>query len=563
MVKPRCKSKSKRMSCSLKYRIRKNVANHNKKQKKQAKKNFKEGRVKQIKKDLGVPNSAPFKEEVLREAELQKQIAEEVRLRKREEQRNGIKTKTSLHTIKENALESQKIFELKETMMEKLSKCHNVSMLSSDTSKKAYYKEFRKVVETADVIIEVLDARDPLGCRCREVEKSILDSNATKKIVLLLNKIDLVPKKNVEAWIKYLSGEYPTVAFKAATQTQKDTLAQCKIPLKHLKNQIISNTTQCVGAGSLFKLISNYCKVRDQETPIVVGVVGYPNVGKRSVINSLRKAKSSGVGSTSFIKSMKDVVICKNIKVLDSPGIVMATGDGNNEASVVLRNCVKVEALTDSKPAVEEIINRCNNEQLMMKYNIESFSDVDQFLMLIAKRYGKLKKGGRPNINQAAKQVLNDWNSGKISYYTHPPQNKVVTNATKIATNVSPEFDWKLLDEDNKHVLANVMGNPSISHSVLLQQPVITNQLMETDLLFVEMENNLMDFEESTIDLGKMEGKTSSKNVTANEKLENSPKLKKGKEKKADKLGGDKLSAFETNNEMCTQPYNFDDNMDN
>merc|ERR1712183_577544 len=392
-----------------------------------------------------------------------------------------------------------------------LSKCHNVSMLSSDTSKKAYYKEFRKVVETADVIIEALAARDPLGCRCREVEKSILDSNATKKIVLLLNKIDLVPKKNVEAWIKYLSGEYPTVAFKAATQTQKDTLAQCKIPLKHLKNQIISNTTQCVGAGSLFKLISNYCEVRDQETPIDDGVVGYPNVGKRSVINSLRKAKASGVGSTSIIKSMKDVVICKNIKVLDSPGIVMATGDGNNEASVVLRNCVKVEALTDSKPAVEEIINRCNNEQLMMKYNIESFSDVDQFLMLIAKRYGKLKKGGRPNINQAA----------------------------------------------------NVMGNPSISHSVLLQQPVITNQLMETDLLFVEMENNLMDFEESTIDLGKMEGKTSSKNVTANEKLENSPKLKKGKEKKADKLGGDKLSAFETNNEMCTQPYNFDDNMDN
>ena len=50
------------------------VANHNKKQKKQAKKNSKEGRVKQIKKDLGVPNSAPFKEEVLGEAELQKQI---------------------------------------------------------------------------------------------------------------------------------------------------------------------------------------------------------------------------------------------------------------------------------------------------------------------------------------------------------------------------------------------------------------------------------------------------------------------------------------------------------
>ena len=44
-------------------------------------------------------------------------------------------------------------------------------------------------METADVVIEVLDARDPLGCRCKEVEKAILDSNANKKIILLLNKI--------------------------------------------------------------------------------------------------------------------------------------------------------------------------------------------------------------------------------------------------------------------------------------------------------------------------------------------------------------------------------------
>ena len=47
--------------------------------------------------------------------------------------------------------------------------------------------------------------------------------------------------------------------------------------------------------------------------------------------------------------------------------------------------------------------------QLMMMYNIGSFKNVDQFLMMIAKKYGKLKKGGRPNVNQAAKQILNDW----------------------------------------------------------------------------------------------------------------------------------------------------------
>lgn len=58
-----------------------------------------------------------------------------------------------------------------------------------DNSKKAYYKEFRKVLENADVILEVLDARDPLGTRTRSVERMVMDSGLDKKIILVLNKI--------------------------------------------------------------------------------------------------------------------------------------------------------------------------------------------------------------------------------------------------------------------------------------------------------------------------------------------------------------------------------------
>jgi nuclear GTP-binding protein len=58
-----------------------------------------------------------------------------------------------------------------------------------DNSRKAYYREFRKVIDQADVILEVLDARDPLGCRTKEVEELILNAGANKKIILILNKI--------------------------------------------------------------------------------------------------------------------------------------------------------------------------------------------------------------------------------------------------------------------------------------------------------------------------------------------------------------------------------------
>ena len=73
------------------------------------------------------------------------------------------------------------------------------------------------MVEVSDVIIQVLDARDPLACRSPEVERFVRRTNPDKRVVLLLNKIDLAPKENVQAWLKYFREEMPCVAFKCAT----------------------------------------------------------------------------------------------------------------------------------------------------------------------------------------------------------------------------------------------------------------------------------------------------------------------------------------------------------
>lgn len=62
-------------------------------------------------------------------------------------------------------------------------------MSLAERSRRAFYKEFVRVVEAADVILEVLDARDPLAYRCTEVEQFIRSADPNKKIVLLLNKI--------------------------------------------------------------------------------------------------------------------------------------------------------------------------------------------------------------------------------------------------------------------------------------------------------------------------------------------------------------------------------------
>ena len=65
-------------------------------------------------------------------------------------------------------------------------------------SRRAYYKELKKVIDASDVILQVLDARDPEGCRSQEIE--LTAQKAGKKVVQVLNKIDLVPPQNARAW---------------------------------------------------------------------------------------------------------------------------------------------------------------------------------------------------------------------------------------------------------------------------------------------------------------------------------------------------------------------------
>lgn len=57
------------------------------------------------------------------------------------------------------------------------------------TGKGKYYEGFKKVVDSSDVILQVLDARDPCSCRCLEVERYVRKVDANKRIILVLNKI--------------------------------------------------------------------------------------------------------------------------------------------------------------------------------------------------------------------------------------------------------------------------------------------------------------------------------------------------------------------------------------
>lgn len=130
---------------------------------------------------------------------------------------------------------------------------------------------------------------------CIQVEEAVRSAKENKRLVLVLNKADLIPRENLDQWLKYLRGSLPAVAFKSSTQSQARRLGRKKLGRK-TESMIQGNT--CFGAELLLSLLGNYCRNSDNvKTSIRVGVVGLPNVGKSSVINSLKRNKACNVGN--------------------------------------------------------------------------------------------------------------------------------------------------------------------------------------------------------------------------------------------------------------------------
>lgn len=343
------------------------------------------------------------------------------------------------------ATRRQSEFSAKEDLMKQQQEEDGVRTLHeqslSNSSRRAYYKEFKKVTEQSDVILEVLDARDPIGCRCPDIERTILSQNPDKKIILLLNKIDLVPREVVQKWVTYLRHEFPTVAFKSSTQNQKQHISN------DMSNANSSGQSGCLGADTLVQLLKNYARSEDIKKTITVGIIGYPNVGKSSMINSLKRTKVVTTGSKPGVtKSAQEIHLDKNIKLLDSPGIIFSSGQ--LDADIILRNAVRIEQLEDTVEPVSAILNRCKKERLMEKYNVPPFETAEQFLTHIAKARGKMKKGGQPNLQAAGQIILQDWNSGKIPFYTLPPKRE---------DSVVAQFNQQnAMDVDNSSTLENI-----------------------------------------------------------------------------------------------------------
>ena len=249
---------------------------------------------------------------------------------------------------------------------------------------------------------------------------------------------------NQARWVKHLSLSAPTIAFHAS----------------------INNS---FGKGSLIQLLRQFSVLHSSKKQISVGFIGYPNVGKSSIINTLKKKKVCTVapipGET---KVWQYITLMRRIYLIDCPGVVPVSAK-DSDTDTVLKGVVRVENLSTPAEHIPVLLERVRTEYIERTYGLEpgnwqGESGAAILLSAIAKKSGKLLKGGEPDQEAVAKMVLNDWIRGKIPFFVPPPARP---DGETAITEVSGETREVL--EEQERALGKMLGEKRVKG---VEQPI-------------------------------------------------------------------------------------------
>ena len=243
------------------------------------------------------------------------------------------------------------------------------------------------IIEQADIILELLDARFIEKTRNLEIEEKV--KKLGKVLIYVLNKSDLVDIKKIEQEVE-LEKLRPYLFFSA----------------KERKGSLILRKLIKIEAGKLNKDAVN------------IGIIGYPNTGKSSLINYLT-GKSSAKTSpmAGYTKGIQKIKLSQGLYLIDTPGIIppFEKFSGNREYEV---KHTQIGAITwDKAKNPDMVVFRLMKEHpevLEKHYEINAKGDSEILIEKLGKKFNYLKKGNQIDEIRTAKKILKDWQEGKI-----------------------------------------------------------------------------------------------------------------------------------------------------
>lgn len=267
-------------------------------------------------------------------------------------------------------------------------------------------RELKESLNMVDVSIEVLDARIPMSSRNYDLI-NLVDKKTRIKKIIVLNKADLANPVETEKWIKYLTNENTQV-----------------VKLDSSKGK---------GIKELKEVIRSYKKGISTVRTLIMGI---PNVGKSTLINSLNGKKSlTAQNRPGVTKSLKWLRIDSDISMLDTPGMLWPKFEDENTGNMLaITGSIKDEIL-DTLEVTYQFIKKLHNENdnskdfklFLDKYDITSkrweelkdeMNPYYSLILEVAVNKKMLRQGGVPDEARVAKAILTDFRNGKTGQIT-------------------------------------------------------------------------------------------------------------------------------------------------
>ena len=233
------------------------------------------------------------------------------------------------------------------------------------------------VIKEADILLEVVDARRIDETRNVEIEEKVRRSG--KALIFVFNKCDLAD------------------------------VAMLEHKKKELFPSVFVSSKEYHGIKMLYERIMIEAKRMGIKKPRV-GVLGYPNMGKSSLINALNGAGRARTSAESGFTKGKQYVNAKGILLIDTPGVI-PYGEKDELKSFITGINTRIK---DPETAILKVMEEYPGA-IEKAYEVEAGEDLEDNLEEIAKKLNLLLRGGKPDTRRTAERVLKDVRSGNIS----------------------------------------------------------------------------------------------------------------------------------------------------
>jgi large subunit GTPase 1 len=313
------------------------------------------------------------------------------------------------------------------------------------------WRQLWRVIERSDLLVMVVDARNPLFYRCPDLEEYAKENDEHKRTMLLVNKADLLPVSVREKWAKYFRLHDILFTFwsakAASAELEGKTLNGPWVTDDGTHQKIHDPDTKIYGRDELMARLQSEAeelvKIKRKSgssssignsacKSVTVGFVGYPNVGKSSTINALVGQKRTGVTSTpGKTKHFQTIIISEKLTLCDCPGLVFPSFS-SSRYEMMASGVLLVDRMTEHREAIQVVADRVPRNVIENVYKIKlpkpkSYERqsrpplASELMRSYCASRNYVSSSGLPDETRAARLILKDFIDGKLPHFVLPP----------------------------------------------------------------------------------------------------------------------------------------------